>query len=140
MDFAAELNKISFINGEADLGQMYDFIESLEKSPNQREAIPSVFSFFEQHFDKDFGSPGPLVHFLEEKNDYIGELKVSIERKPTGHTVWMINRVLNEEMIEQREFWLSKLSNVSNHPDVDSEIRKSAEEFLEYQTKRVNKI
>jgi len=135
MDFDSELNKISFIHGEADLEEMYDFIDSLEKLPNQREAIPSIFKFIEDNFDKYLGSPGPLVHFLEQKNDYIEELEASIERKPTGHTVWMINRIINGGTVNQQEFWLSKLIGVLNMPGVDSETKKSAEELVDYQSK-----
>ena len=133
MNFDSELDKISFVHGEADTEQMYGFIDNLKKLSNQREAIPSIFKFIEEHFDKYLGAPGPLVQFIEQEVDYIEELQTSIERKPTSLTVWMINRMLNGEVIAQREFWLSKLSGVSNHPDVDSETRKSAEEFIEFQ-------
>jgi len=39
------------------------------------------------YFDKDLGSPGPLVHFLEEESDYVRELKKSTSKRPTDLTV-----------------------------------------------------
>ena len=51
----------------------------------------------EGHPELDFGTPGPLVHFVEKfvGAEFIDALVASVSRRPTGHTVWMVNRVLN---------------------------------------------
>ena len=45
--------------------------------------------------EADFGQPGPLTHFVEGfyKSGYEELLYQSIKRKPTLHTIWMVNRI-----------------------------------------------
>ncbi len=69
MDFDSELKKISFEDQEIDMEQLYCFTDALGQNPKKRESVVAIFRFFEAHYDKDLGSPGPLVHFLEEEND-----------------------------------------------------------------------
>ena len=61
------------------------------------EAVDSILQFMEQHPNIDFGMPGSLVHFVEDfyGNGYEEKLVQSVQRKPTAHTVWMLNRVIN---------------------------------------------
>jgi len=132
MDFEIELRNIQFANGEADIDILYDFIDKLEKLPNRRDAIPSIFMFLEENHDKELGSPGPLVHFLEESNDYQDELKLSISRKPTALTVWMINRIINGVSGTERQNWLVNLQSVCNNENADCTAKVSAKEFIEY--------
>lgn len=133
MDFEIELGNIEFTDNDADMEMMNDFIEQLEKLPNQRDAIPSIFRFFENNHDKDLGSPGPLVHFLESDIDYQEELKKSIDRKPTVLTVWMANRIINGVTEIEGKVWLDKLRSVCNNARADSPTKASAKEFIEYQ-------
>ncbi|MCA0895128.1 hypothetical protein [Microbulbifer agarilyticus] len=137
MDFDSELKKIPFMDLEADIEQMYCFTDALEKNPKKREAVPAIFRFFEAHSDKDLGSPGPLVHFLEEENDYLRELERSVSRKPTDLTVWMINRVINGAEPKDRKHWLTILDKVVKHPKTDTRARESAKEFIEYQGEKI---
>lgn len=137
MDFDYELNKISFLDGEANIEQLYDFVDRLQETSNKRDAVSAIFRFVEKNFDKVLGSPGPLVHFLEEENDYINELKESIARKPTDHTVWMVNRIINAAGGKENEFWMAKLAEIVNHPKADSEAKESAKEFIEYQREKI---
>lgn len=110
MDFDSELKKISFQGQEIDMEQLYCFTDALEQEPNKRKAVAAIFRFFEVHSDKDLGSPGPLVHFLEEENDYLSELEKSVLRKPTDLTVWMINRIMNGADSQYRKHWLAILA------------------------------
>jgi hypothetical protein len=61
------------------------------------ETVEAVLRFMEQYPTVDFGMPGPLVHFVERfrGNGYEEELSESVRRKPTLHTVWMLNRLIN---------------------------------------------
>ncbi len=133
MDFDSELKKIAFKDLEVDMEQMYCFVNALEENPMRREAIPAIFRFFEANSDKDLGSPGPLVHFLEEQNDYLDELKHSISRQPTDLTIWMINRLINGAETKDNEYWLTVLAQVVDHPKADFDTKESAKEFIEYQ-------
>lgn len=137
MNFDTELENIRFEDQDIDMEQLYCFVDRLEQEPNKRNAIPAIFKFFEAHFDKDLGSPGPLVHFLEEEDDYFTELQDSIARKPTEITVWMINRILNSEEQKNKKKWLSMLSAVVSHPHANKETIDSAQEFIDYQKEKI---
>jgi hypothetical protein len=64
-----------------------------------RAMIEGALTFIEEHPDLDLGSPGPIVHRLEQSSleFYVPWLLASIDRKPTAHTLWMLNRVINGE-------------------------------------------
>src|SRR5690242_2618518 len=61
------------------------------------ETVEPILRFLESNPDLDVGSPGPLVHFVERfyGHGYESTLIASVERRPTPHTVWMLNRVIN---------------------------------------------
>lgn len=133
MHFETELRKIKFVDDEADIKMMCDFIDRLEKLPNQRDAIPAIFGFVEDNADKELGSPGPLVHFIESEDDYHLGLKSSIDRKPTVLTVWMVNRIINGSSKKERQIWLGKLQDVCNNASSDDNAKAFAKEFIEHQ-------
>ena len=137
MDFDSELKKIPFEGQEIDMEQLYCFADALEKLPNKREAVPAIFRFFEANSDKFLGSPGPLVHFLEEENDYLIELEKSVLRKPTDFTVWIINRIINGAEPKDRERWFAIMATVISHSEADEEAIQSAKEFIEYQSEKI---
>lgn len=134
MDFEIELQNIQFDEyDEADMEALYDFIDRLEELPNKREAIPAIFSFIEKFNDKELGSPGPLVHFIEEEDDYHDYLKSSLSRKPTGLTVWMVNRILNGLPEEEKNEWLISLESASKSEYADEVAKGEAKRYLEFQ-------
>src|SRR5712671_5533785 len=59
--------------------------------------VEPILRFMESNPGLDLGSPGPLVHFVERfyGNGYEQKLIDSLQRKPTPHTVRMLNRVIN---------------------------------------------
>ena len=84
----------------------------------------------ERHPLTDFGSPGPIVHFVETfyKKGYEEELVNSIKRKPTLHTIWMLNRIINGA--DNKEYYLSLLKKIYENKSYDKEIREEALYFL----------
>jgi hypothetical protein len=134
MDFEIELKKIEFDEyDEVDMEMLYDFIDRIEKLPNKRDAIPAIFGFLEISHDKELGSPGPLVHFVEEENDYHAILKASLSRNPTVLTVWMVNRIINSAVEPERSEWLSVLDFVSRDESADEIAKGEAQRYLELQ-------
>ena len=119
-------NNNSDLNGSMDMTdvvdyeQAYELIDSvsLMEKAEQARAIPALFEFIETHFDKDLGSPGPFVHFLEEQ-DCEQELLESLRRKPTDLTVHMVNRILNSLSGIEHTRWLKELEIVIIHPKAD---------------------
>lgn len=84
----------------------------------------------------DLGTPGPLVHTLEELPNYQKKLAISINRYPTPLTIWMVNRILNATKAQQeRAFWLQLLLDCLKHPLLTPLARLEAEDFIKFQKK-----
>ncbi len=97
------------------------------------ECVRPVLAFMEDHPDLDFGSPGPLVHFVERfyGPEYVDELTKSVQRAPTSVTVWMLNRVINgTSASEDRQRLIGALSQVKSNSLAHPDARDLAGEFL----------
>ena len=70
----------------------------------------------EEFPDADFGQPGPLTHFVETfySNGYEELLCQSLKRRPTVHTVWMLNRIINVPKLANKETYVALLNEVMN--------------------------
>ena len=89
--------------------------------------------FMEENPGLDLGAPGPLVHFVEKFHGvgYEEKLLRSLSRRPTTHTVWMLDRVLNSTRDSRaRDRLLDALRAAQNHPMVDDQTKKQAARFL----------
>jgi hypothetical protein len=98
------------------------------------ETIEPILQFIEENPSIDFGSPGPLVHFIERfyGAEYKEKLLASLDRKPTGHTAWMMNRVINgTHEVNLKYSYIAALKRARLHPDTDWDTRKQIEQFLE---------
>ncbi len=116
--------------------------DELLQTSQLEQAIPTLFATFERLPDADFGTPGVLVSTLEELPDYETELVLSIRRKPTYYTVWMLNRILNglshdHAAKEQSAFWLNLILEASTHPLADEAAKEEAQDFIAFQQTRM---
>jgi len=109
---------------------MMDCMEEIEENYNQLDSVQPLLRLMERHPLTDFGSPGPIVHFVERfyKKGYEEELLLSLKRMPTLHTVWMLNRLINGT--DQAKFYLDILKEISENASCDKEIREEALHFL----------
>ena len=109
---------------------MMDCMEEIEENYNQLDSVQTLLWLMERHPLTDFGSPGPIVHFVERfyKKGYEEELLLSLKRMPTLHTVWMLNRLINRT--DQAEVYLDILKGISENASCDKEIREEALHFL----------
>ena len=109
---------------------MMDCMEEIEENYNQLDSVRPLLRLMERHPLTDFGSPGPIVHFVERfyKKGYEEELLLSLKRMPTLHTVWMLNRLINGT--DQAEVYLDLLKEISENASYDKEIREEALHFL----------
>jgi hypothetical protein len=83
------------------------------------EAIEPVLQFMEVHPAVDFGTPGPLVHFIERfrGRGYEEVLVQSIHRRPTAHTLWMLNRLINAAPSgDMRQKWVALMNSAITNP------------------------
>jgi hypothetical protein len=99
-------------------------------------AVTTILRFMEDHPQLDLGTPGPLVHFVEEflGSGYEDALLASLRRRPTSHTAWMLNRLINvTRKKEIRGKYILALRAVGGHPSADDETKYSVADFLRFQ-------
>ena len=117
-----------------DFEAIYEILNII-KEEDSMLYIECILHFMEENPKIDYGMPGPLVHFMEKKykKGYEKLLLESIKRKPTEHTVWMLNRILNDVNLEERNVYMDVLKAIVKDSKYDEELRSLAKEFLEYQ-------
>jgi len=110
---------------------MEENIMKLEVEGVGIEAVTPLLELMERHPMDDFGMPGAIVHFVERfyKNGYEELLIESVKRRPTMHTVWMLNRVMNGS--ENKNDYLKIMKEVTERSDVEEEIKNSVSEFMD---------
>lgn len=105
-------------NEAADVHSLYDLLSQLGEVQGNSDVRCELISIFERHPDVSLGSPGPIVHSLEESpiDDHVELLAASIKRQATSMTVWMAERCFR-----------SKLSNPNRAKLVES-LKKAQQE------------
>lgn len=109
---------------------MEDNIMELEMQGVGIEAVAPLLKLMERHPMDDFGAPGAIVHFVERfyKKGYEELLVESVKRRPTMHTVWMLNRVMNGS--NNKENYITIMNEIINSSNVEEEIKDEVREFL----------
>ncbi len=103
------------------------------------ESFRPVLRFMEDHPAIGFGSPGPLVHFIEkvasvgkeEDATYARELSESIQRRPVPHTAWLLHRLINSIEGPEKEVYTNMLRNAPHNPKADPRTIQAIAELLE---------
>lgn len=112
----------------------YELADEILAWSSSEKVARAVFAVFERLPHSDLGSPGPLIHAIEKVPNYESLLLESVERHPTPHTVWMINRLLNlPQPRERRRQLLALLRNAMSHPMANTATRNAARQFLHWQ-------
>jgi hypothetical protein len=131
-EVAAQLQRIaSFVDFSRRLSELVDGWES---SGAGVEIVDPILRFMESHPFHDYGSPGPLVHFMElfYGSGYDEKLVQSVRRKPTLHTVWMLNRLINgAKSPGVAQSLLEAMEQAAAHPTADLETMARVAEYLE---------
>src|SRR4051794_39753514 len=94
-DVRDQLSRIA--SSDDMLSEQYGLTDEWNAAGVRVESVEPILRFMEDHPDLDYGMPGPLVHFAERfhRKGYESKLVESVERKPTSHTLWMLNRLTN---------------------------------------------
>jgi len=110
----------------------YEITEEIEGYEEAIDAVDPILLLIEQNPNIDFGSPGPLVHFVEQffGKGYEQKLVQSIQRCPTSHTVWMLNRIINGVEGEGKIYYIDILQNVLKHPNVSNDLSSITKDLL----------
>jgi hypothetical protein len=118
---------------EVGMTRLYSLCEEMLEIGDAVACAPILFRTIERLDRADLGAPGPVVHTLEKwRGTYEGLLCVSLDRKPTPVTVWMVNRILNGRPADAGA-WLERLQAAARHPLASAETTARAAEFLKYQ-------
>ena len=138
MDMLQLLNELQDAVLKEDFYKANEVIEKIKREENAFEYVEPILELMEENPDLDFGIPGPTVHFVElyYKNGYEDLLLKSVKRQPTSQTVWMINRILNDCKLIEREKYLSIFEEILQKDEVSANIKEETKKFLEYQRKK----
>lgn len=112
-------------------------VEAIEEDASSPESFEDVFAFFERYPGVDLGSPGPLVHLLEQHvGRYENLLIASLKKKPSVTTVTMAHRILNaHRSSEERATFMELLALASENHAAPDVVRSEARHYHEYQEK-----
>lgn len=120
---------------EEDFYETNDVIGKIKREENGLEYISAILRIMEKNPNVDYGMPGPIVHFMETyyKKGYEDLLLQSVINMPTSHTVWMLNRVINDPALVEKSKYLNVLKNSLSRDDISKCVREEIKEFIEYQ-------
>ena len=134
-----EENKNEWWSAEGEFTLLqYDIVDKMEAAKVSIEAIQPILELMEGYPLVEFGSPGPLTHFIEsfyEENKTLYEnlLEQSVKTKPAVHTIWLLNRVINVSEEEKAKEYIQIMKSIYNDKTLHENIQASAKNFLEYQ-------
>lgn len=111
-----------------------EVIEKIRENENAFEYLNHLFTILENNPDVDYGMPGPVVHFMEMfyKKGYEELLLESVRRKPTNHTVWMVNRIMNVPNLDNKDKYMKILKSLLSRDDISESLREEIITFLNY--------
>ncbi|MCR5327313.1 MAG: hypothetical protein K6E12_00455 [Saccharofermentans sp.] len=112
--------------------EMYEIMGRIKAEGAGFEIVEDLLRIMEKHPLDDFGMPGAMVRFIEKFDpEYIPLLIQSIKRAPSMHTLWMLNRCINDS--DNPDEYIDVLKEVAANESLDEAIRQSAQEFVDYQ-------
>jgi len=118
-DYIYELEKlIELADQEKDkylfIDPAYELIDEIEELGNAFDFVESIFLLVERSPDIDFGGPGPFGSFLEKfyHNGYEEILVKSLQRKPKEYTIYLLERLCNNESNPKRKEYCSLLDSL----------------------------
>lgn len=111
---------------------MEEKMELIKQNGAGIEAVTPILEIMERHPLEDFGMPGAMVHFVESFGEEYKPLLISsLKKRPSMHTVWMLNRCINGNA--DKDDYIALLKEISERTDIEKDIRDSAEDFYKFQ-------
>jgi len=112
-------------------GMASDVLKNFDVSDDAFQFVGPIIKFIENNPGVDFGQPGALVHFVEKfyRRGYEDLLVSSLERHPTVHTVWMLNRIINDPSCQNRKKYIDFLRRIEKQDDVGEEVKEGIRFF-----------
>jgi hypothetical protein len=99
----------------------FDLIDEIEELDNSADFVEPIFKLIERSPNIDFGGPGPFGHFLEKFSDkgngnYEEQLILSLQRKPTEYTIFLLHRLCNNKYISNRNDYIALYNSLCDTP------------------------
>ncbi len=114
----------------------YDIVDKLEADHIGKECFLPILKLMEENETVDFGTPGPLTHYIEkfweEIEDYDKCVVDSVKRKPAIHTIILLNRIINSVTGKEKQDYIQILEEIQKNENIDNSIRDMANMYLEY--------
>ncbi len=128
------LTEIEQLVGSDDFEyEMEKRVDMLKEAGAGLDTAEKLLGIMERHPLDDFGMPGAMVHFIESFDpEYESFLVESVKRRPSLHTLWMLNRCINGKNSKKDEY-INLMSETANRADVEKAIQDSAQDFVNYQ-------
>ena len=115
-------------------------IEKIKKEKNIIEYIEYMLKLIENNSDLDFGNPGPMVHFMETYygKGYEDLLLESVQRCPTFQTIWMINRIINDPKVKDKQKYIDILILLIKNKNLNKNLIDSIKELIDYHKNNIS--
>ena len=121
-----------------DFYETNEVLAKVREEDDSFEYVSFILRLMEENPNLDFGVPGPAVHFVEKffQKGYEELLLESVNRIPTIHTLWMLNRIINSPALKDKEKYLSALKSISENENELDSVREEARSFLSFQNNK----
>ncbi len=115
----------------------YEIVENMEANNIGIEAVQPILKLMEDNPLVEFGTPGPLTHFIERvqkgHEDFYNKCVAnSVKTKPAIHTIWLLNRIINGRSDEKTQDYVLILETIHQNDKLNKSIRNVAGNFLDY--------
>ncbi|MBW8864420.1 MAG: hypothetical protein JF609_05765 [Verrucomicrobia bacterium] len=89
---------------------LYEVLDDVKEVDDPKNFFPLAFKYMRERDDSDFGSPGPLSHFIEQYfPEYVSDLADSLKIMPTEPTLFLARRIFNSARIKRDEVSINAL-------------------------------
>ena len=90
-------------NEAADVETLYRLVDELGDLKHLPEVRRELIMIFERNPGVDLGSPGPIVHTLEQSpiDQHVDLVAESLKRQPTIMAVWMAERCFRSNLSDR---------------------------------------
>ena len=121
-----------------DFYETEEVLEKVTQEDDSIEYVKSLLKYMEENPYIDYGMPGPIVHYIESyyQKGYEELLYDSITDRPTQHTLWMLNRIINAPKLTDKDKYMSLLRKISVDESIDPNVRKDAKSFFDFQNSK----
>lgn len=94
----------------------YEIMDEIEELSNAADFVEPILQLIERSPDIDFGGPGPIGSFLEKfyHNGYEELLIQSLQRERKNYTIFLLERLCNDESNPKREEYILLLNSWSS--------------------------